>query len=500
MKAIFAIGVFLVASGFALPQIPLKSDKSGDLKPLQLVPEETDLECLAPSRCPALNIIHKANSPVGVPCGNGLYLCPRPRKPKAAPDCQCLLVSECPALHELALRRKFDELKQHKRCGFESTDIKLCCPQDGVSSVGNDKVLENQADQPINGDLGESKFINQADPIHDAKNDVVVENQEDQLIHGDMGKAKPVNLLNLTDDDISAKPQETLNDSYNQTSCHCLLISECPALQELALRGKFNELGQHKLCAYENTDIKLCCPQDGVKSIDNDEVLENQTNQPISCDLGKLKPINQADPINDAENDVVLENPEDQLIPSGLVKVKPVNQSDQIDDDNNVKPQIIPWDDLADCHCLHISECRVLYELALERRFHELRQHKKCGYDMEVKLCCPQDDVGGTEDDVAPDHAVDSDTIIPKLSDDQAAPNGVGGKANETCVKDREHTNLGLSCGLHSFTELLGLQVRIHGGEDSGSHDHPWAAAIWYNKLRSDKLGCYSVLNLMWFY
>ena len=91
-------------------------------------------------------------------CGDEMYKCPRLQNPKAPQDCRCLIIPKCPALHKLALENKFDEIRQHKRCGFEKGDIKLCCPQDGIKSEDSDyEVNDNTTDQ------GHARKVNTTD-------------------------------------------------------------------------------------------------------------------------------------------------------------------------------------------------------------------------------------------------------------------------------------------------------------------------------------------------
>ena len=44
-------------------------------------------------------------------------------------DCSsCLPIAKCPPLLKLARERKFDRLREQKRCGFEKREALLCCP------------------------------------------------------------------------------------------------------------------------------------------------------------------------------------------------------------------------------------------------------------------------------------------------------------------------------------------------------------------------------------
>merc|ERR1712241_1457117 len=53
---------------------------------------------------------------------------------KAKSGCNCIVITECKQLNELAQAQKFDELKnQHKSCGFDRKIPKFCCPP-GFSS------------------------------------------------------------------------------------------------------------------------------------------------------------------------------------------------------------------------------------------------------------------------------------------------------------------------------------------------------------------------------
>ena len=208
-------------------------------------------------------------------------------------DCQCLPLAECPALLDLAKRRKFDELKQHKRCGFENTDSKLCCPLDSGTSV----VLGNREDQPL-------------------------------PVGGEEAGADD-------DIDVGADSQgEPPVDAGGKTDCLCLFMEECPVLHELALSGKFIELGKHSLCAYEKGFVKRCCPQDGAK---RDTVKEMTEGQP-----------NDSDPS-------LPETPADDSI--GGQSAEKISETDE----NN--------DGQSDCQCLLLSECESLNKMAMEGKF-----------------------------------------------------------------------------------------------------------------------------------
>ena len=48
---------------------------------------------------------------------------------EAKSGCNCIVITECKQLNELAQAQKFDELKsKHKSCGFDRKIPKFCCP------------------------------------------------------------------------------------------------------------------------------------------------------------------------------------------------------------------------------------------------------------------------------------------------------------------------------------------------------------------------------------
>ena len=82
------------------------------------------LHCLPPEECQNL-------SDNFLKCGGTeeapKYMCPMEKE-----FCNCQVIHECEKLNELAVSRKFNELKtNYKSCGFDQVDRKLpkyCCP------------------------------------------------------------------------------------------------------------------------------------------------------------------------------------------------------------------------------------------------------------------------------------------------------------------------------------------------------------------------------------
>ena len=80
--------------------------------------------------------------------------------------------------------------------------------------------------------------------------------------------------------------------------CRCLPIPKCPALHNLAKERNFDELRRFKRCGYDRGAIKLCCPQDGIKrSQENDVIREEPLDQsesgPSTINKDKRKPVDQ---------------------------------------------------------------------------------------------------------------------------------------------------------------------------------------------------------------
>ena len=47
------------------------------------------------------------------------------------PNCDCKIITECHQLNELAIVKKWDELKKNYTiCGFDRKVPKLCCPSE----------------------------------------------------------------------------------------------------------------------------------------------------------------------------------------------------------------------------------------------------------------------------------------------------------------------------------------------------------------------------------
>ena len=161
-----------------------------------------------------------------------------------------------------------------------------------------------------------------------------------------------------------------------------------------------------------------------------------------------------------------------------------------------------------DCRCFPLPKCPALLTLALERNFDELRRFKRCGFERGTpKLCCPQDGIKRSKDnDIIREKPLDqSESDHSSINTGKAKPVDQPAQNNKEtkplderigdtdsteeldgiCMKDNKNvagSNEGLSCGHNS------LVVRIVGGEDAGSHDYPWAAAIAYNQPKSTKL------------
>ena len=156
-----------------------------------------------------------------------------------------------------------------------------------------------------------------------------------------------------------------------------------------------------------------------------------------------------------------------------------------------------------ECRCLPIPKCPALHKLALERNFDELRRFGRCGFERGApKLCCPQDGIKRSqEEDVIRHKPLDQSesdhgNVKPVQQSAQNKKESEPldermGDADSTeeldgiCMKDNKDivgSNEGRSCGYPS------LRIRIVGGQDAGSHDYPWAAAIAYNESKSGKL------------
>ena len=49
-------------------------------------------------------------------------------------SCNCVLLTECNQLHDLAIAENFDELRNNfKICGFERKVPKFCCPSESIN-------------------------------------------------------------------------------------------------------------------------------------------------------------------------------------------------------------------------------------------------------------------------------------------------------------------------------------------------------------------------------
>ena len=69
-------------------------------------------------------------------------------------DCSCLPIAKCPPLLKLARERKFDRLREQKRCGFEKREALLCCP-----------TSESIEEEGARGDINTRK-LTEVNPVH----------------------------------------------------------------------------------------------------------------------------------------------------------------------------------------------------------------------------------------------------------------------------------------------------------------------------------------------
>ena len=116
-------------------------------------------------------------------------------------DCTCLPIAKCPPLLNLIKERKFDEMREHIRCGFERRERGtkrreplLCCPienpdKGGKSDMNTGKLTERN---PYNVTELKETFE------EGARSNITTGNLIEGVAEDMTGKANPVNIVNLT--------------------------------------------------------------------------------------------------------------------------------------------------------------------------------------------------------------------------------------------------------------------------------------------------------------
>ena len=111
---------------------------------------------------------------------------------QGAPECHCLPVPKCPELHKLAEEKKFDDLRRHKRCGFENMEQLLCCPQNGAEEAvivdSDDRTVEEE----FPSSQGDEDYEASGDELYDeVSGDEEYEDSEDEECRDAEGVKNP---------------------------------------------------------------------------------------------------------------------------------------------------------------------------------------------------------------------------------------------------------------------------------------------------------------------
>ena len=92
--------------------------------------------CLPLDECPKLFEMAKSGNMAGLGefdrCGfrgsMPKYMCPTSDGRRDYSDCDCKVINDCPEFLKLAKVKNYKELSRQRRCGFQGSNIKLCCP------------------------------------------------------------------------------------------------------------------------------------------------------------------------------------------------------------------------------------------------------------------------------------------------------------------------------------------------------------------------------------